>query len=243
MLPNLIPALANPLIEVSANKNFFTGAPIIPRNTEGLVAKYQYKNNTSVTARLLGRAIAYMVGQDTRSKAASPAVIDHFINSWGAGLGRTIVSILDTSLEAAGLGDQIPSPQKTIAERFGLDAFTVRYPRANTRSIEKFYDMYADATARQRSIKHAEKIELEEPEEIQKAYERTEKIYDYPTLKRAYKAMQQNQRAINEIWLSPDIDESTKKTMMDELYLQQIQFAKEAVEDIERYRLAGKEAS
>jgi hypothetical protein len=238
MLPSFIPALANPAIEVAANKNFFTGAPIIPRAKEGLISKYQYKNNTSATARLIGRAMAYMLGQDTRSRASSPAVIDHFINSWGAGLGRTIVSILDEGLVAAGLEDRIPGPEKTITEKLGLDAFVARYPRSSTRSIEKFYDYYADATARQKSIKHAEKIELEEPEEIKKAYERVDRLYDYPTLKRGYRAIQQSQKAINEIWHSPDIDPETKKKMIDELYLQQIQFAKAAVEDIEKYRLS-----
>lgn len=239
MMPNMIPSLANPLIETMANRNFFTGARIVPAAKENLIAKYQYKNNTSLTARLIGRAMAYMLGQDTRSKSASPAIIDHFIHSWTAGLGRLIVSLADSSLEAAGLGDKIPKPETTITEKLGIDAFTTRYPRSNTRSIEKFYDMYGDATARHRSIKHAEKIELEEPEEIEKAYKRVEKLYDYPTLKRAYKAMQQNQRAINEIWLDPSMDEKTKREMIDDLYLQQIQFAKEAVQDIERYRLAG----
>jgi hypothetical protein len=184
--------------------------------------------------------MAYMLGQDTRSKAASPAVIDHFINSWGAGLGRTIVSILDESLIATGLGDRIPGPEKTITEKLGLDAFVARYPRASTRSIEKFYELYGDATARQRSIKHAEKIELEEPEEISKAYERMDRLYDYPTLKRAYRAMQQSQKAINALWINPDIDPETKKKMIDELYLQQVQFAKAAVEDIEKYRKESK---
>ena len=89
MLPSFIPAFANPFIEAWANKNFFTNARIVPANKEGLVSKYQYKNNTSSTARLLGRAMAYMLGQETRSKVASPAIIDHFINSWTGGLGRS----------------------------------------------------------------------------------------------------------------------------------------------------------
>jgi hypothetical protein len=42
----------------------------------------------------------------------------------------------------------------------------------------------------------------------------------------------------NQLWLNPDLDSDTKKKMLDELYLQQIQFAKAAVEDIEKYRLA-----
>ena len=157
MLPSFIPAFANPVFEAWGNKSFFTGARIIPAGKEGLVAKYQYKNNTSTTARLLGRAMTYMLGQDTRSKAASPAIIDHFINSWGGGLGRLMINISDASLEAAGLSDKIQGPGQTIIEKLGLDAFTARYPRASARSIEQFYDNYAEATALKQSIQLCEK--------------------------------------------------------------------------------------
>lgn len=238
MLPSFIPAFANPFMEAWANKNFFTGGRIIPSGKEDLVAKYQYKNNTSSTARLLGRAMTYMLGQDTRSKAASPAVIDHFINAWGGGLGHLMIRISDASLEAAGQGDKIPGPQQAITERFGLDAFTARFPRASTRSIERFYDNYADATARRKSFKHAEKMNLETEEELEQAYQRFDKIYDYNTLQMAYKAIQQCQREINNIWNDSTIDPELKKEMIDDLYFQQIEFAKAANEDIRQYRLA-----
>ena len=103
--------------------------------------------------------MTYMLGQDTRSKAASPAIIDHFITSWTGGLGRLMINISDASLEAAGFIDKVPRPQQTITEKLGLDAFTARFPRASTRSIEKFYDNYADATARKKSLKYAEKMD------------------------------------------------------------------------------------
>lgn len=237
MLPSFIPAFANPMIETWANKNFFTGARIIPGQKEDLVAKYQYKNNTSSTARLLGRAMAYMLGQDTRSKAASPAIIDHFINSWGGGLGRLMINISDASLEAAGLVDKIPGPSQTIVEKLGLDAFSARFPRASTRSIEKFYDNYSDATSRRKSISHAEKMDIEEEGEIEEAYKRYDKIYDYRTLQQGYKAMQSCQREINNIWNDPSIDPDTKKTMIDAIYLEMIAFAKEANEDIREHQL------
>lgn len=235
MLPNAIPAFANPFIESWANKNFFTGARIVPLEKEGLVAKYQYKHGTSATARLLGRAMAYMLGQETRSKAASPAIIDHFINSWGGGLGRLMISISDASLEAAGLSDKIPG--QAITEKLGLDAFTARYPRASTRSIEKFYDSYADATSKQKSLKFAEKMSLETEEEREASYKRFEKIYDYNTLRIAYKSIQSCQREINNIWNDPSVDPNLKKQMIDDLYLQMIEFAKAANEDIQQHRL------
>lgn len=235
MLPAFIPVLATPFMEAKANRNYFTGGRIIPAGKEALIAKYQYKNNSSTTARLLGRAMSYMLGQETRSKAASPAIIDHFINAWGGGLGRLMVSISDASLEAAGLGDKIPKPTQPITEKFGLDAFITRFPRANTRSIEKFYDYYQDATARQKSLKYAEKMDLETEEAQEAAYQRFDKLYDYRSIQRAYKAMQKSQREINNIWNDPSIDPVMKKTLIDNLYLQEIEFCKEANEDIRAY--------
>lgn len=236
--PSFIPAFANPVIEAYSNKNFFTGARIIPHGKEDHISKYQYKNNTSSTARLLGRAMTYMLGQETRSKAASPAIIDHFINAWGGGLGRLMINISDASLEAAGLSDKIPGPQQSITERLGLDAFSARYPRASTRSIEKFYDNYSDATARRKSFKYAEKMDLETEESQKEAYQRFEKIYDYNSLEQAYKSMQKCQKEINNIWNDPSIEPELKKEFIDKLYLNMIQFAKKANEDIRKYRLA-----
>lgn len=238
MLPNVSPTFINPFFETIANKNFFTGARLIPMGKEGLISKYQYKNNTSTTARLLGRAMTYMLGQDTRSKAASPAIIDHFIHSWTGGLGRLMIKISDASLESSGLSDKIPGPQQAITEWLELDAFSARFPRASTRSIEKFYDNYQDATSRQKSFKYAEKMDLGTEEELESAYKRFDKVYDYKTLQQAYKSMQTCQKEINNIWNDPGIDPELKKQMIDDLYLQQIDFAKSVNEDIRQYRLA-----
>lgn len=236
-LPNIYPSFANPFIEAEANKNFFTGGRIIPYAKERLISKYQYTTYTSVTARLLGRAMSYMTGEDTTSKYASPAIIDHFIRSWTGGLGSLVVKIADEGLEMAGLGDKIPKPYQSIVDRFDLNAFTRRYPRSNTSSIEKFYNMYADAMKRKQSLKYAKQNELESEESLERANRRTEKIYDYITLDRAYRAMKQSQRAINAIYLNPDMDSKEKRKMIDDLYLEQIQFAKEAISDVKKYRL------
>ena len=74
--------------------------------------------------------------------------------------------------------------------------------------------------------------------ELLAAYERLEKIYDYKSLQKAYKAIQTCQKEINNIWNDPSIDADKKKKMIDDLYLQMIDFAKAANEDIRQYRLA-----
>lgn len=239
-LPNFIPTFALPFIESAANKNFFTGARIVPLPQEKLTSKYQFKTYTSTTSRLLGRVVGYMVGEDTRSKAASPAIIDHFINSWGGGLGRLMLTISDASLEVAGLGDKIPKPEQRITEKLGLEAFIARYPRSNTKSIEKFYDFYQDATAREKSQKYSEKFEIGTEEEGEKAYERIDHLYNLNDLRIGYEAIQSCQKEINMIMIDPAVTSQEKLELIDELYLQMIDFARESVKDTLQHRLEQK---
>ena len=239
-LPNFLPTFASPFVETAANKNFFTGARLIPRNKEGLASRLQYNDYTSQTSRLLGRAVNYMIGEDTTSKSASPIIIDHFIHSWLGGLGRLMIKISDASLKAVGIGDKIPKPQETLLDRFGLNSFKLRYPRAYTNSIGKFYENYADAKVRNKSIKHEKKMDISTQESQDAAYQRTEKLYNMPTLDRAYKAMQNCQKEINNIMIDPKISPKEKRQLVDQLYLQKISFAQEANKDIKRYQVVQK---
>ena len=47
-----------------------------------------------------------------------------------------------------------------------------------------------------------------------------------------------NQKEINNIWNDPSINADMKRIFIDELYLQQIEFARAANEDIKKYRLS-----
>ena len=238
--PNIIPTLGLPFMETIANKNFFTGKRIIPFNQEQLISRYQYKTNTSLLARETGRLLTYILGPDTKSKMASPAIIDHFINAWTGGLGRILTNITDMGLERAGLGDKIPKPEMPITQKLGLDAFVVRHPHSGAKSIEKFYDNYKDYISRKKSYEYAEKMEADTEEQIDKGYERIDKIYDGNTLKQAYNAMKMCQKEINGIFIEPEIDSKTKREMIDDLYTEMAAFAREANEDIRQYRLAVK---
>jgi hypothetical protein len=234
--PSIIPTLPLPFMEVEANKNFFTGRKIIPYNMEDLTSRYQYKTNTSLTSRLIGRGLTYLLGPDTKSKVASPIVIDHFINAWTGGLGRLIVNTTDMALEAVGLGDKIPKPHVPITEKLGLDAFKVRHPRSSAKSIEQFYDYHKEFVSLTKSSRYAKKQEVGTEEEREQGYERIYRLYDKSTMDRGYKAMQMCQREINEIYNAPDIDPKTKTKMIDDLYDSMIEFAKVANEDIRFYR-------
>jgi len=230
MLPSYIPIAGLPFVEAYTNKSFFTGGRIIPADKERKVSELQYKDSTSQTARLLGRAISYMAGEDTRSKFASPAIIDHFITSWTGGLGKIAIEISDASLKSAGLGEQIPGPERTITETLGFDAFITRYPKASTRSIEKFYDNYADSVARKQSSDFRKKEKGETPfkKKAKEPVLKSNPHWDYWLMQDAYKAIQLCQKEINNIYIDPSLNPKEKKELIDVLYLSKIAAAKAA---------------
>lgn len=228
-LPNLMPTILTAPIEAEANKSFFTGAPIIPRGKERLASRLQTKEYTSLVARRTGRLVNYILGDDTTSKAASPAIIDHYINAWTGGLGRAVIEAADIGLEKIGLGDKIPKPKRPIAERLGFDAFTVRYPKSNTKSIQKFYELYQDMDSRKKSLKHEKDRKLITSQQYRAGQQRITRLYNVKMLEKGYKAIQKAQKAINGIMKNPKITSEEKREMIDKMYLQMTFFARKAV--------------
>ena len=208
VIPSYIPQFALPLIETAVNKDFFRGIRIIPEGKKGLLPELQYKNSTSLSARLIGRGLSYI----SPYHAPSSAVIDHFVNSWTGGLGRQVVNTSDFLLEKAGLGDQVAKPSETPLRRLGLDAFSIRYPRANTRSVEQFYDFYNKNKTLIDSLKFVAK------EGDQEGYNRMLKMGKMYRLKAQYDAIQQMQKLVNNIYKDPNMGSKEKREAIDKLY-------------------------
>lgn len=245
-IPGVIPQAGLPVIETITNHNFFRGVPIIPRNLEeGLLSVDQYNNYTSETAKSLGRIMMYMakhwdaltLNDDKtaqkyigESKIASPVVIDHFIESWTGGLGKTFRNITDELLRQAGVADKIVRPAEGTLDKYGLNPFSVRYPRASVKSINEFYDNYFFMKKLIGSAK--KRVKLQQPEEAKQLF----KTFTGLKLDRAYKAISNMQQAINNIYMNPNLTPEEKRTKMDSLYLDMIKFTKEVNKKIDEAR-------
>ena len=83
-LATITPQAFKPSLESSLNVNLYTGAPIIPRGMENLPPEYQVKETTSQSARNIGRALN-----------VSPLIVENFITTAGAGVGKQLLNLLD----------------------------------------------------------------------------------------------------------------------------------------------------
>lgn len=109
---NLIPDIALPVIEHTANYSFFRDAPLVPRSDEGLPPIAQGGPSTSMVAQWLGEA-----------SGTSPWVIDNYVRGLFAGLGRYATEAVDATLLATVARDAPERPAKRLQDLPGLRAF------------------------------------------------------------------------------------------------------------------------
>lgn len=128
-----------PIIEWWSGKSWFFDRPIVPRSVEGVEPVLQYGPHTSKTMRIVAEAMDKIPGL---REVASPAKLENLIRGYTAGAGGLALFAGDYLIEAFDLGDMPKAPARGAADIPGLRAFSVRFPTANTRSIETFYKRY-----------------------------------------------------------------------------------------------------
>lgn len=114
ILSGLTPQAIKPTLEESTNKNFFTGGDIVPQSLSKLSPELQAKDNTSGSARLLGKGLG-----------VSPLKVESFIKETFGGLGSQVLNALDNVFAKTGV---IPKDQ--IGGESTLSATLRRFNKA-----------------------------------------------------------------------------------------------------------------
>lgn len=120
--------------EWKANRNFYTGAPIVPAREERLPAGEQYGPYTSETAKLLGSVFD-----------VSPRKIDHAVRKVTGILGSTATQGTDALLQMAGVADPTPRPAASITDYPIIGDFFTQTRATGAATIDRFYDDLAKA--------------------------------------------------------------------------------------------------
>jgi hypothetical protein len=109
---NPIPQVAKPLVEYSANYNFFTGRPIVGQGMQGVQEPYQVGPSTTKTAEVLGQSLGL-----------SPLKLDQLISSYTGSMGMYGVTLIDSILNAENNSPHASKrfEQLPIVKRFAVD--------------------------------------------------------------------------------------------------------------------------
>lgn len=228
--PGFYPTMLIPLTENWANKSMFFDRSIVPRSREDLLPEYQYSEFTTETAKGLGRLIGKFPGMD-RTGAASPAYIENLIRGWTGGLGKYALDIADMGLRAAGVTKkEYEPPTKTLADIPLIKAFSIRFPSSGAASIEEFYNNYEKTNQINKTFKV-----LIEKERNPEAAIRLLKESGMEDLNGVHKALGNMRNVIDLVYRNPSMTGDEKRQLIDTIYLQMIQIAKQGNAVHERF--------
>jgi hypothetical protein len=138
--PEVIPAIARPYVEGKTNYDFFRGRAIEDAALQRLPVQLRTKPWTTATARAMSKLAQPLID-------ISPVQVEHFIRTWGGGLGANYyLPGVDVFLRKAGLLDDIPQPtRETIQNVWGVRSFFTRMPTGyRARSVNDFFERYQE---------------------------------------------------------------------------------------------------
>lgn len=115
--PSLIPDLVRPLIEVSANYDFFRDRPIVGYYESKKPPELQYREWTPETYKELSRLLGYI--PSIANPELSPLQIGHLIEAYSGGLGGDVVWAAEGA--ARGMKFDSPSDLPIVGRLFGRE--------------------------------------------------------------------------------------------------------------------------
>ena len=235
LLPNMIPTVTQPIAEQFANRSTFSDRTLIPADQEKHLPEYQYTPYTTELSKSLGKIVSAFPGMRASAvgpgapfgpiarTVTSPILLENYIRSWTGGLGVYAMQASDAVLRKAGVLPDPITPTPTLADIPVVKAFMVRYPSANTQSIQDFYDkfevskkFYDTWTAK------AKEGDAEAMERIQAAggpmmFVRLDAIKE---------TLSEHSKLVRDIYKNPTMKADEKRQLIDTLYYNMIEIGK-----------------
>lgn len=178
---NPTPQMVKPLIDLYANKDSFTGAPIESGGMQNLSKQARINSNTSGLAIALGgvtEGAAKILTFNPDAQGISPVQVDYAIKAYFGWLGATATATADLAVEPFQEGTKVHKPLiDTIAM-----GFIKTEPETQSKYMTQFYQNNVNLQSALADMRHY--AELGDSEKVQKIYEERgqdialAKIYD-----------------------------------------------------------------
>ncbi len=138
---NPVPQLVKPLLELYANKNFFTDRPIETQGMEKLLPEDRSSENTSGTAKLLGSL--GLPNPVSPGNTLSPVQVDSLIRGYFSWVGTSITTALDYGIfhPLENKGAAVPMKLKDV---FLAGNFVESLPAGSSRYVTQLYEQAAE---------------------------------------------------------------------------------------------------
>jgi len=214
-VPPFVPSIVLPPLEHLANKNFFTGHPLMPASLEGASGPMQYTENTTAPAKKLSQVVA-SIGVDV-----SPIVIENYARQWSGSLGMAALKALDAPFKEGG------KPWEMADVPF-VGSFLIRNPGMSAQPIQDFFEARKEFSRWQKDMSLAKKrAMLGNTEEIDTATELPLPPNAPDNIADSLMNMQVVVRAIN---ADKTMTDDEKRQFTDDIYGNMIELSKGGLE-------------
>lgn len=207
---NPIPQLFKPLAEQYANRNFFTGNPIVGLSLERLLPEAQYDPWTSETMRYLGEGMPDWAPDWLRS----PKRLESALRGYLGTLGMYALQASDLAIRAGGDYPSQPTPRigdVPILKRFMRDQLP-----ATTKYANEFYDMVEQANELYSTVKrYREEGRVEEATSLRQ--EGMKLLRSRKSLNRIEREITKINNAIKQVHTSRSMTPQQKRERIDQL--------------------------
>jgi hypothetical protein len=136
---NPTPQFVKPLIDIYANKDSFTGAPIETSGMERLSKQERVSNNTSELAKALGgisSGASKILTLNPEAQGISPVQMDYAIKAYFGWLGSTVAVVSDKAVQP---WSDVEKPGKPTLDQYAL-GFAKSLPEAQSKYVTNFYE-------------------------------------------------------------------------------------------------------
>jgi hypothetical protein len=212
---NPTPQMVKPLIDLYANKDSFTGAPIESGGMENLSKQERLNSRTSGLAIALGgvsEGAAKILTFNPQAQGFSPIQMDYAIKAYFGWLGATAASTADLAVEPFQEGTKVRPP---IIDTVAM-GFIKTEPQTQSKYMTQFYQNNVNLQSALADMRHY--AELGDSEKVQKIYEERgqdialAKVYDKTS--KQFSELRKQSRLIEN---NPNIPADEKRAEMNRL--------------------------
>jgi hypothetical protein len=150
---NPMPQMIKPMIDLYANKDSFTGAPIESAGMENLSKQERVNNKTSGVAIALGgisEGAAKVLTFNPQAQGFSPIQVDYAIKAYFGWLGATATSTADLAVEPFQEGTKVHPP---IVDTLAM-GFIKTEPETQSKYMTQFYQNNANLQSALADMRH-----------------------------------------------------------------------------------------
>jgi hypothetical protein len=207
--------MIKPMIDLYANKDSFTGAPIESGGMENLSKQERINSKTSGLAIALGgvtEGAAKVLTFNPQAQGLSPVQVDYAIKAYLGWLGATATSTADLAVEPFQEGTKVHKP---IIDTVAL-GFIKTEPETQSKYMTQFYQNNVNLQSALADMRHY--AELGDSEKVQKIYEEKgqdialAKMYDKTS--KQFSELRKQSRLIES---NPNIPADEKRAEMNRL--------------------------